>query len=178
MFPYLRLVKVLAMARGRKPLAPFEDSVVSFRVWPGDLDQNRHLNNGRYLTMMDLGRFDLIGRMGMFPTLLKRRWHPVVTGATIRYRRSLDPFQKYDMRTRLLGWDDQGMYLEQRFERNGTVHALGMIRGVFLGPEGRVAPETIVDLVAPGTRSPLLPTWVETWKRSQDELAEELRKSA
>ena len=30
------------------------------RVWPNDLDTNAHMNNGRYLTLMDLGRFDLM----------------------------------------------------------------------------------------------------------------------
>src|SRR6185503_3961101 len=35
------------------------ESNLSLRVWPNDLDLNIHVNNGRYLTLMDLGRMDL-----------------------------------------------------------------------------------------------------------------------
>ncbi|HUR70022.1 MAG TPA: thioesterase family protein [Candidatus Thermoplasmatota archaeon] len=178
MFPFLRLAKVVAAAPARTKLATFEPSVVRFRVWPGDLDQNRHLNNGRYLTMMDLGRFDLVVRTGLGKHLLREKWYPVVTAATIRFRRSLDPFQEYELITRMLGWDDRGFYLEQRFERDGVVHAVGVIKGLFLGPEGKVPTGRIVTRVAPGTPSPELPAWVRTWDRSQEELAEELRAGA
>lgn len=176
MFPFLRLARVLASAPARPRIPPLGESVVSFRVLPGDLDQNRHLNNGRYLTMMDLGRFDLIARSGLAGELLKRRWYPVVRAATVRFRQPLDAFQRYDLRTRVVGWDDDGFYLEQRFERGASVRALGLIKGTFLGPEGKVAPATIAALLAPGMAAPKLPAWIETWERSQQLLAEELRR--
>ena len=62
---FLRLIRVLLTIRSRGQLAPFEDSVLTFRVWPGDLDLNVHMNNGRYLTVMDLGRLDLMARTGL-----------------------------------------------------------------------------------------------------------------
>lgn len=175
MFPFLRLARVFATAPARPKVEPLGESVVSFRVLPGDLDQNRHLNNGRYLTMMDLGRFDLIARMGLTAELVKRRWYPVVRAATIRYRRPIDAFQRYQLRTRIVGWDDDGFYIEQRFERGGSVYALGLIKGTFLGPKGKLAPKELVDLVAPGTPAPSLPAWVQKWDESQQMLASELR---
>ena len=45
------------------------------RVLPNDLDTNLHLNNGRYLTLMDLGRVDLMLRMGVMGELRRRRWN-------------------------------------------------------------------------------------------------------
>jgi len=174
-FPFLRLGKVLAVARTRAPLAPLDDSVIELRVWPGDLDQNRHLNNGRYLTMMDLGRFDLVTRTGLMKHLVRNRWSPVVTAATIRFRRPIDAFRSYQLRTRILAWDEQGFFLEQRFERDGNVHAAAVIKGVFLGREGKIPAARIVGLVAPGTRSPELPAWVATWDRSQAELSAALK---
>lgn len=177
-FPYVRLARVMLAARSRPRVSVLDDSVVSFRVLPGDLDQNRHLNNGRYLTMMDLGRFELLSRAGLVGDLMKRRWYPVVTSATIRYRRSLDAWQKYDLRTRLLGWDDDGFYLEQRFERDGSVLAVGVIKGLFLGPNGKLPSREVAALLAPGVASPPLPEWVTLWGRSQEMLADELRSGA
>jgi acyl-CoA thioesterase FadM len=174
-FPFLRLGKVLVSAPARAHLTPLADSVVSFRVWPGDLDQNRHLNNGRYLTMMDLGRFDLVSRTGLMGHLVRNRWYPVVTGATIRFRRALDAFQCYQLRTRIIAWDETGFFLEQRFERDGNIHAIAVIKGVFLGREGKVGTQRIVDLISPGTVSPVLPAWVASWERSQQELSASLK---
>lgn len=175
MFPFFRLGRVVAAARLRAPLGPLEDSVITLRVSPGDLDQNRHLNNGRYLTMMDLGRFDLVARTGLLKHLLAERWYPVVTAASIRFRRPLDAFQRYQLRTRIVGWDEQGFFLEQRFERDGNVHAIAVIKGVFLGRAGKVPTASLVERIAPGTRAPALPEWVATWDRSQQELSAALK---
>ena len=57
--PIVRLAKTLVTAPFRSRLRPTDASTVHFLVWPNDLDMNRHMNNGRYLTLMDLGRFDL-----------------------------------------------------------------------------------------------------------------------
>ena len=55
-----------------------EESVVRFRVWPNDLDTNLHMNNGRYLTLMDLGRLDLLLRNG---SVRHRAREQMVSGA-------------------------------------------------------------------------------------------------
>lgn len=167
-YPLGRLAKVLVAARTRPALEPLGESVVSFRVWPSDLDTNRHLNNGRYLTLMDLGRWDLMARNGVLAHVVKRRWTPVVGAATMRFRRSLDPFQRYGLRTRLLGWDERAFYIGQTFERAGEPCATGVVRAVLLGAEGRVAPQAVVDLVAPGLPSPALPEWVGLWRAALD----------
>lgn len=149
--------------------------MITLRVWPSDLDQNRHLTNGRYLSMMDLGRFDLVQRTGLMRLLFEHKWYPVVSAATIRFRKPLDAFQSYQLRTRIVGWDAQGFYLEQSFEREGRVHAIGVIKGVFLGSEGKVSTARIIDLMAPGTLSPRLPEWIATWERCQGELSAALK---
>lgn len=135
---------------------------------PTDLDNNNHLNNGRYLTLMDLGRWDLVVRTGLLRALLQHKWHPVVGAATIRFRRSLDPFQRFELKTRILGWDERDFYIEQRFERDGEVHAVGLIRGVFLGKEGRVPLAAILAAAGSEAASPPLPEWVETWRAALD----------
>ncbi len=56
MYVYARLFKALLAAWRAPKLGILETSVLRFRVWPNDLDFNFHLNNGRYLTLMDIGR--------------------------------------------------------------------------------------------------------------------------
>ena len=49
-----RALWILLTARWRGSLDLLGESVLSFRVMPGDLDVNLHMNNGRYLTLMDM----------------------------------------------------------------------------------------------------------------------------
>ncbi len=142
--------------RVRPPLEALGTSVLAFRVWPNDLDVNIHMNNGRFLSVMDLGRFDLTFRTGLGKAMLRNRWMPLVGGVTIRYRRSLDPFEAYELHTRLLGWDAKWFYLEQRFIKGGgELAAEGVVRALFRGKDGNVAIAEVLDQM--GYAGPDLP---------------------
>ncbi len=67
-----RLLGLLLTTRWRGRLGPLEESVLKLRVWPVDLDVNLHMNNGRYLSVMDLNRVDVILRTGLLLPLLRR----------------------------------------------------------------------------------------------------------
>lgn len=88
-----------------------------FRVWPTDLDMLGHMNNGKYLSIMDVARFDLIKRNGTWDLFTAEKWYPVVVAQTITYRKSLNPWKKFTIESRILGFDDQAVYMEQRFTR-------------------------------------------------------------
>ncbi|MGH2340954.1 acyl-CoA thioesterase [Segnochrobactraceae bacterium EtOH-i3] len=135
---WLRLIGVLAATRkGPRIALPDGVSRLPMRVWLNDLDLNFHMTNGRYLTLMDLGRLDMLARAGLLRPILRARWMPVVTGVTIRYRRSLAPFQKFHLETRLTGWDEHFLFLEQRFvipdgPAAGEIAAQAEVRATFV----------------------------------------------
>ncbi|MCC8539413.1 thioesterase family protein, partial [Xanthomonas codiaei] len=63
---WFRLLALLAMSWFRPKLqAPFGVSQLRFRVLPTDIDTNLHMTNGRYWTIFDLGRLDLVMRTGL-----------------------------------------------------------------------------------------------------------------
>jgi len=112
---WLRILWLLLCTPFRKKLeAPFGVSKLNWRVLPNDLDTNLHMNNGRYLTMMDLGRFDLILRMGLLGQARRRKWIPVLTAAKVRFRRELKLFQGYRLETRIVWWSDTHFVMEHR----------------------------------------------------------------
>ncbi|MGD9171509.1 MAG: thioesterase family protein, partial [Candidatus Thiodiazotropha sp.] len=112
----LRFLKVFLTALLRPRMGLLESSTLSFRVLPTDLDFNLHMNNARYLSFMDLGRTDLLVRAGMLGLVSRKRWKPVTGSIDIKYRRSLMPFQRFKLYTRVLCWDEKWLYLEQRLE--------------------------------------------------------------
>ena len=164
----LRLLAVLLAAVFRRRLGFLDESAVRLRVWPNDLDANLHMNNSRYLLAMDLGRWELVVRTGFWRELWRRRWFPVVGSATLRFRRSLDPFQRYRLVTRLVAWDEKWCFLEQRFERGGHVHAVGRVKALFRGPEGQVS--TVALLAAAGypeAPSSQMPEAIRRWQEAE-----------
>ncbi|MBL3686933.1 thioesterase [Leucobacter zeae] len=116
-----------------------------FRVWPTDLDLLRHMNNGKYLSVMDVARFDLIQRNGVVGLFRREGWYPVVVGQTISYRRSLNPWMRFWIESRILGFDEQAVYMEQRFVRPDAegrpeVYARAIVRARILRRSGGVVP--------------------------------------
>ncbi len=112
---WLRLLVYLLGAPFRARLkAPFEVSRLAFYVLPNDLDINLHMNNGRYLTIMDIGRFDLIMRMGLAREARKHGWMPILSAAKVRFRRELRLFQKYTLETRIVWWAKTHFVMEHQ----------------------------------------------------------------
>jgi acyl-CoA thioesterase FadM len=131
---WLRLLSLLATFNFRPKLnLPFDASRVAFRVWPHDLDTSLHMNNGRYWTLMDLGRTDLLLRSGLWRAVLKESWTPVVNAASIRFRRELKLFRSITLETRILCWAETWVVMEHRIistGRNGQpiVAAVALVR--------------------------------------------------
>ena len=96
-----------------------DPSLLRFRVWPHDLDTSLHMNNGRYWSLMDLGRTDLMLRTGLWRAVLRHRWVPVVNSGMIRFRRELRPFQPFRIETAILCWTDSWLVIQHRVLRQG-----------------------------------------------------------
>jgi acyl-CoA thioesterase FadM len=139
---YLRLLKTLLIGFFQPRAAFLEQVRLHFLVWPNDLDLNLHMNNGRYLTLMDLGRLQLMMRTGLAKHILKNGWMPVLGAASIRYRRPIAPFQRFTLTTRLLSWDEKWFYIEHRFLVKEEVMAVAVVRAVILG-KGRSLPTSV-----------------------------------
>ncbi len=162
----LRLLRVLLASLAGRRLTPLDESVVAFRVWANDLDTNLHMNNGRYLTIMDLGRLDLIVRSGLGAVMLRRRWRPMVGSAMMWFRRSLAPFDRYALKTRVVCWNEKWFWIEQRFERAGDVVAVGAVKGLFRGPSGNVPTSEVLALLGVTDPPGDLPDWILAWRHT------------
>lgn len=107
--------------------------------------------------------------------MIRERWQPTVASETIRFRRSLAPFQSFELRTRILGWDEKCFYIEQLFvapSRRGEeiVCAVGLVRALFRGREGNVPTrEVLATLGGAVTESPPLPEPVLAWSAAERE---------
>lgn len=111
---WLRLIRVLISGFwGSRLNLPHDASHLTFRTWFHDLDTSMHMNNGRYLTLMDLGRLDLMIRSGLVQTALKNKWTPIASSIAIRFKREVRLFGRFRMESRIVAWDKTQVIIEQ-----------------------------------------------------------------
>ena len=164
---WLRLLWQSLSWRSRAKLDLGEVGIRTFRVWPTDLDIYMHMNNGIFLTLLDIGRYDQAMRSDLWPKWKARKWYPVVVASNITFRKSLTPWQLFDLETKVVGWDDEAFYFEQRFVLKGEIFARAIVRVRFLqNPRGIVSPAQVLEAIDWQGEQPVLPKWVADWAKS------------
>jgi acyl-CoA thioesterase FadM len=158
-----RLLVILIEGFFRRKLHPLSESRVRLRVLPNDLDLNLHMNNGRFLSVMDLGRLDLLIRTDLAAALFRHRWQPLVGAVNIRYKMSLLPLQSYLLKTKVIGWDEKWFYIEQRFERKNRTVAVGLVKALFRGDGRNIPPEEVLRLIRVNIEAPRMPEQILKW---------------
>lgn len=169
MYPVIRLLKEQIKFRGQK-LGLLETHVSHHRCWPWDLDPWMELNNGRTLTLFDLGRMPFSVRIGLVQALRENGWGMTVAGSSMRYRRRVRVFHRVEMHCRLLGWDHRFIYTEQIMWRGGEALNHILVRLATTSEAGIVAPERLIAAMGhPGMSSPEMARWVQAWIEADSE---------
>ncbi len=160
-----RFLFAIFKSRFRPRAGVLDECVIAMRVWPNDLDLNMHMNSGRYLSMMDIGRVEILARARMLRKVLALGWRPMVSATFIRYRKSLLPFERFTIRSRIVCWDEKWLYFEHILERRGEVASHAYVRGVLRGRSGNIRPGEILALAGtPDLASPTMPEAVRAWR--------------
>jgi len=161
---YLRLLMLKLRSKSNQRLSIWETAELPLRVAATDLDLFLHMNNGKYASIMDLGRIDLLQRAGMWDTVRANGWLPLVAAQTITYRRSLKPWQRFTLRTRYLGADEGWVYHEQTFLSGDELYAHAIVRSRFVkNAGGSVSQEELEALSGPTPATASIPEWVREW---------------
>lgn len=121
---------------GKDPLGV---QVYEGRAWPWLCDYQRHMNNARYLELMDYGRTQFFVRSGLLRAFMKGKVSGVAAATQIVYRRSIEWMEPFRLETQLIGWDDRWYIHEHRFLRaNGEVAAHAYVRSMLRDASGPV----------------------------------------
>lgn len=145
MFIMLRMVYALIYQWvKKKPSSAYDAVSLPLRVMPWDCDLNFHINNGRYLTIMDVARSQLFFATGLVPVMFKRKWAPVVTSAHLLYRRSVNIFEKYELTSQFVGRTDKFLIVEHRFKIKGKTAVLTYVALAFRDQQGVVSSDRLV----------------------------------
>lgn len=160
----LTLMRARVLYRRRGALAPDAVGRIRLRTLPTDIDLLGHMNNGRYASLFDLGRFDLLVRNGIWDTFQEKGWYGVVASSTITFRKSLNLWQRFTIETRLHGHDDKSVYMVHRAVVRGEVYAEMLVRSRFLRRTGGIVPlDELFAVLGRRDDLPELEPWMTEW---------------
>ena len=151
-----RMMMILFLAKRKPLMRAFEVSRVFMRVLPNDLDIQMHMNNGRYLSIMDLGRIDMMVRNGFWDIARNKGWFPLVGAARMEYRRALTVFQRYEMTSQIVGWDDRWIFVEQQFLYGDKLCTRALFKTMIRSKDGLVTPTEVLAAAGLHLKSPEL----------------------
>ena len=163
MYPIIRLAKEFWINRNAEPLPVLGTHVSHHRCWPQDIDLFMEMNNGRILTILDLGRTSLANRVGLLKTLQKSGWGMTMAGSSVRYRKRIRPFVRLKATHRCVGWDDKFFYLEHAIWIKGECAAHALYRAAVTDKNGIVRPGDVFRSMGFEGDRPDLPPWVQNW---------------
>lgn len=163
MYPVLRMIIEFGIA-SRMPDIPFDGVHVStHRCWPQDIDFNMEMNNGRILTIYDLGRIPMAYRAGLLGPMRRNGWSFAMAGASVRYRRRLRLFDRFTMRTQCVGRDERFFYVEQSMWMGDTTTSQIVYRSVMSSRQGIVPTQEVVTALGDPDWNPVMPEWIQNW---------------
>lgn len=100
-------------------------------VWT-DCDINGHMNNSRYLALMDLGRWHYMLATGLWRFTLAEKWAPVAVRVEIDYKKSLKPGDRFELETEAIANTERTVTIRQRFWRDGVLAADARVVVLFM----------------------------------------------
>lgn len=164
MYPFIRMAASVFKHRKGGEFAMTDTLESQHICWPWDLDMWMELNNGRSLTLYDLGRVPLAMRTGLGKTLMDRKWLMTMAGVTVRWRRRVRMFDRVTMKSRALCWDDKFFYIEQSmWLKNGECASHVLYRVAVTDKNGIVRPPRVAEAMGITDPSPTPPDWVQAW---------------
>jgi len=177
-----RLFWLWIRTRFGKSVGFLDEITTSFIVMPTDLDLLWHVNNGKYFSIMDLGRQDLLLRSPWGVFLKSQGWYLVIASECLRFRQSLHVFQNFQLKTKILGWDDKYFYIGQSFYHDHVVKTHGFVKGRLLKKTGgTVDPAEVFKAMEHNKIQapvpPKLPDFVHQWMKTEELLRKEAQKT-
>ncbi|MCC5780876.1 thioesterase family protein [Nitratireductor sp. B36] len=138
MYVWMRLLRVAATRKSRGVYRLGDESKLSFRCLPTDIDMNIHLNNARYMMLADMGRIDIFLRSGLIGAARQRGWAPLLGGLQTAYVREVRLWQRFDVISTIETWDGTQIIGQHRFVLgDGRVAAMILTTGGVYDYKGR-----------------------------------------
>lgn len=118
--PYLNGLKTKNLKKlASDKRASFATFTISTYASPFECDFYLHKSNSTYFEELDICRSGLMTKIFQKLFLKSKRW-PYIPVANVftNFLKEIKPFEKYDVSSRILCWDEKWIYVMSRFTKN------------------------------------------------------------
>ena len=136
----------------------------SYRIQPHDMGWRNHLPNFRFLSFMELGRFQFW--RGLKSELKRPAGMRLIAAQDMVYIRPVGFLARLDMETTLLGWDKKYVYFRHDFYVGKKLVAIGIVKEACVAKGSVLSPDDIFSGESPQTAAGI----VESWQQFQAEV--------
>ena len=161
----MRMILRLLRSRHRPVQDVWDSYSLPLRVHPTEIDIFMHVNNGKYFSIMDLGRLDMLVRSGAWTAMRDRGWTGVVSAETISFRKSLKLGQRYSLETKVCGVDDRTVFFEHRIVVDGEIYTRAFVGTRVISKSGPLTRDDLIEAFGEPEKVPELPDWIHDWSR-------------
>ncbi len=169
MYPYMKLTATLIRARFRSKLNLEDKSVLKLRAGLTDIDMFMELNNARYFTCMELGRWDFSYRVGLIRLMKKLNWGLAVGGASVRFRRRIPFLSKFTLTTQLICHDGRWFYFLQETHIRYKICSSALMKVGVTSKNGLVPAIEVIKHIDRGDWGANIPDWVTAWIEAESQ---------
>ena len=163
MYPFLKLSATLVKAKFRPKLNIQDTSILQLKAGVTDIDMFMELNNARYFTYMELGRWDFSYRVGFVNLIKKKKWGLAIGGASVRYRRRIPFRSRFTLSTQLICHDSRWFYFLQEIHIQEKICFSALMKAGVTSKNGLVPASEVIKNMGNEDWNPDIPEWVEAW---------------
>jgi acyl-CoA thioesterase FadM len=157
---------------------PLEMASAEFWCLPHDCDFHGHITNSRYGSFCDLARISAMFDQKALIPLVKQGCTPILTAQQLVNYKEIVPFQKFAVKSLVVGWDEKFWIFRHDFYQNENLKATVLAKGVFVRKKKIVPFRRVLEIAGHELISPALPADVQAWSDQVDSLYNAARRQA
>ena len=167
-YPFFSLIKAYIASKFSKRVKIEDETTLSMRCGISDIDPYLEINNGRYQTLADIGRFNHGFRTGFFSTAKKNKIYFTVAGASMKYRYRIPFGEKFKMTTKIIYVDEKWTYYLHKFIVKNQITSTLLARTGVVKNGKLIKSEEASNIFNFKIPKAKLPIWVNDWIKSDE----------
>lgn len=167
-YPFIRLFKAYIDSKFSNKVNIADETALVFRAGFFDIDPYFEINNGRYQTLADIGRFNHGFRTGFFEIAKQNKIYFTVAGASVKYRYRISFGEKFTMTTKIIFIDDKWTYYLHNFIVKSKIKSTVLARTGVVKNGKLLNTERVSDYFKINIPDLDLPNWVADWIKSDE----------
>jgi acyl-CoA thioesterase FadM len=163
---WIRILIIIIRARFRKIINPDEETSLNFRVWITDVDLSV-MNNAAIMAITEMGRIDLIIRTGFLKYARGNGLYLPLASISAQFIRPLKRFQRFQLKTQLIYWDEKWIYISHRIARKGRTIAVALAKSTVKKGKERISFESIIQELNWGLKTKERPEMIDEYEKGE-----------